>query len=149
MDAEGVKKLLREDREEWEALVAVLDAHPEGSLHDPESPEWTARDVYNHLARWIDHSAEALQAWLAGRTIAPLEGADDDEINARWRQEDSGLSFDEAREWAQRAFERRIQAIEAVAADRWDAELEFYARDDGADHYSEHRRGHRSYITVQ
>ncbi len=145
MDAEAVKELLREDREEWEALVAVLDAHPEGALHDPESPEWTARDVYSHLARWIDHSADALQAWLAGRTIAPLEGADDDETNAHIQREYSHLSLDEAREWAQRAFERRIQAIEAVAADRWDAEVEFYARDDGADHY----RGHRSYITVQ
>ena len=145
MDAEGVRKMIEEDRQEWAKLTAMLDAHPEGALHDPESLEWTARDVYNHLARWIDHSADALQAWLAGRTIAPLEGADDDETNAHIQREYSHLSLDEAREWAQRAFERRIQAIEAVAADRWDAELEFYARDDGADHY----RDHRSYITVQ
>ena len=146
MDAEGVRALLREDREEWEALVAVLEARPDGPLHDPESPEWTSRDVYNHLARWINHSADALEAWLAGRTIAPLEGADDDETNANIQQEYSHLSLDEAREWAQQAFERRIQAIEAVPADRWDDKItEATAQADGANHY----RNHRSYVTEQ
>ncbi len=44
MDAEAVAAMLREDRAQWEALTAVLDAHPEGSLHDASSP-WTSRDV--------------------------------------------------------------------------------------------------------
>ena len=145
MDAAAVQQTLQEDREEWAKLVAILDTHAEGPLHDPESPEWTARDVYTHLARWMEHSTDALEAWLAGRTIAPLEGADDDETNARIQREYSHLSLDEARERAQRTFERRIQAIEAVPADRWDDKItEATARADGAEHY----RGHMSYINV-
>jgi hypothetical protein len=51
MDATAIAAMLAEDRREWAALCAALDAHPEGPLHDPESPTWTARDVYAHLAR--------------------------------------------------------------------------------------------------
>ena len=145
MDAEAVQAMIRGDRKQWEALVAVLGAHPDGPLHDPEAPEWTARDVYTHLARWIEHSTEALEAWVAGRTIAPLEGADDDETNAGIQRQYSQLSLDEAQERAQRAFERRIQAIEAVPGDRWDDKVtEATARADGAEHYA----AHQTYITA-
>jgi hypothetical protein len=143
MDAEAVAAMIREDRAEWEALVAVLEAHPQGSLHDAGSPSWTSRDVYAHLARWIEHSTTRLEARLAGRTLPPLEGTGD-EINARWQLEDGGLSLDEARQRAQTAFERRLQAITAVSADQWDEELDAVACVDGAEHY----RGHRSYIVV-
>ncbi len=143
MDAEAIAVMLREDRTEWEALVAVLEAHPEESLHDAGSPSWTSRDVYAHLARWIERSTDALEARLAGRALPPLEGADD-EINARWQQEDSGLSLGEARERAQQAFELRLRAIQGVPTDRWDEMLEAIARADGAEHYA----GHRSYISL-
>lgn len=138
MDAEAVAAMLREDRAEWEALVVVLEAHPEGPLHDRESPDWNSRDVYAHLARWIEHSTAHLRAHLEGRPFPNLKGTDD-EINARWQREDSGLSLDEAREWARTAFERRIQAIQAVPPDRWDDALEKIARADGAQHYKDHR----------
>ena len=144
MDAEAVQAMLREDRAEWEALVAVLEAHPDGPLHDPSAPTWTARDVYAHLARWMEHSTAELKSWLASRTLLHTLDGTDDEINARWQQEDSALSLDEARERAQRAFDRRIEAIEAVPADRWDAVTEACARADGAQHY----RAHRSFIVV-
>lgn len=70
MDAEAVNKLVREDREEWEALVAVLEARPDGPLHDPESPEWTSRDVYTHLAAMMEGSTRQMEDKLAGRTIS-------------------------------------------------------------------------------
>ncbi len=143
MDTEAVAAMLREDRAEWEVLVAVLEAHPQNSLHHPSSPRWTSRDVYAHLARWIERSTDALEARLAGRALPPLEGTDD-EINARWQQEDSALSLGEARERAQQAFERRLRAIEGVPTDRWDEMLEAMARADGAEHYA----GHRSYLSV-
>jgi hypothetical protein len=135
--------MLREDRAEWDALLALLEAHPEGSLHASGSPSWTSRDIYAHLARWIEHSTATLEARLAGRTLPPLEGTDD-EINARWQQEDSGLTLGQARQRAQAAFERRLRAIQAVPADRWDGEIERIARADGSEHY----RGHRSYTVV-
>ncbi len=143
MDADPIAVMLREDRAEWEALTAVLDAHTERSLHDPSSPLWTSRDVYAHLARWIERSTSEIEARLEGRALPPREGTDD-EINARWQQEDSGLSLGEARERAQQAFERRLRAIEGVPTDRWGEMLQAIARADGAEHYA----GHRSYISV-
>jgi hypothetical protein len=143
METEAVQAMLRDDRAEWDALVAVLEVQPDGPLHDPNSPEWTSRDVYTHLACWMEHSTDILEAHLAGRALPALEGSDD-EINARWQAEHSHMSLDEARAWARRAFERRIRAIEAVPPDRCDAAVEAMARADGAGHY----RGHRSYISV-
>ncbi len=141
MDPETVQQMLREDRAEWDALCVVLDARPSGPLHDPESPEWTARDVYAHLARWINHSTDAFESWLTTRSLPKpgLEG-NDDEINARWQAEDADLTLDEARELAQQAFDRRIRAIESAPSDRWDAILDATGNADGARHYRNHRR---------
>lgn len=143
MDTKAVAAMLHEDTTEWDKLVAVLEAHPEESLHEPGSPPWTSRDVYAHLTRWMEHSTTALETRLAGRTAAPIKGAFD-EINARWQQEDSGLSLAEARERAQRAFEQRRRVIMSVVYNRWDKELERLARWDGAEHFAKHR----SYIVV-
>ncbi len=143
VDVNAMAATPREDRAEWEALLAVLDAHPEGALHDPSSPSWTSRDVYTHLAFWIEHSTAHLKAALAGGSVPDLEGTDD-EINARAQQQYSHLSLDAAREWAQRVFERRLQAIESVPAERWDHDLARIARADGAEHY----RRHRGYIVT-
>jgi len=145
MDLEALRAMLHEDRAEWQALVAALDAHPDGPLHDPESPTWTARDVYAHLARWINHSTDDLESWLASRTIPKTLEGDDDTINARWQAEDSHFTLEEARARAQQAFERRIRAIEAAPADRWDDPiLDAIAHADDATHY----RKHRSYIAI-
>ena len=131
--------MLRRDREEWNALVAALDAQPGGPVHDPESPAWEAKDVYNHFARWIDHSTDNLEAQLAGRPTTILEGSDN-EINARWQAQGAGLRFTQARKHAHAAFERRVAAIKAVPLDRWDNPLIAIAHADGYQHYSAHRR---------
>jgi len=143
MDIEAVAAIRREDIAEWEKLVAVLEAHPEESLHNPGSPPWTSRDVYTHLARWMEHSTASLEARLAGLTTPPIEG-DFNVINARWQREDSELSLAEAREKARLAFEWRESVIKSVPNERWDEELEKLARWDGGAHFAEHR----SYIVV-
>ncbi len=150
MDAEALAAMLREDRAEWEALCAMLDAHPEGPLHDPESPQWTARDVYAHLARMMDSTTMLMEVAIGARAAPPpgeyadVKGHDEDAVNARIQQKYAHLSLDEARAWAQREFEHRIAVIESVPPERWDAGLDGLARGDGGDHY----RNHRSYIAV-
>ena len=139
MDTEAVAAMLRRDLVEWEALVVVLEAHPERRLHGEDSPSWVSRDVYAHLARWMNRSTDELEARLAGRTLPALEGTDD-EINARWQQEDSGLSLREARRSAEEAFERRWRAIERVPPGSWEPVVEAMARADGSEHYANHRR---------
>src|SRR5688500_15898122 len=101
MDAAAVKEMLLEDRREWHSLVALLEANPYEPLHDPESPAWISRDVYTHLARWMEHSTDELEARLAGRTVQPLAGTDD-EINAGFQAAHRHMSHDEAHAWAQR-----------------------------------------------
>ena len=56
MDAKALAHMLSERRREWALLCEALDAHPEGALHDPASPEWTARDVFTHLAAMMEGS---------------------------------------------------------------------------------------------
>lgn len=139
MNAEAVAEMLAKDRAEWASLNAVLDAHPEGTVHAPDTPPWNARDVYAHLARWIIHSTAGLEAWLEKRVLPSPEGTDD-EVNARWQAEDAGLTFAEARERAHAAYERRIRVIGGIRPDRWDQGLWAWANGDGWEHYAGHRR---------
>ena len=67
MDEQLLAEMLSRDREEWARLVELLDSHPGGPVHDPESPDWEARHVYAHLARWLNHSMDDFEAVLARR----------------------------------------------------------------------------------
>jgi len=137
---DALADMLRRDREEWEALTALLDGHPGGPVHGPESPDWEARHVYSHFGRWITHSTDHLEATLAGRDRPETPEGDDDAINAAWRAEDDAISFDEARRRACEAFERRVAAIQSVPPERWDNPLIAIAHADGYTHIGGHRR---------
>lgn len=137
--------MLRDDQAAWEELVAVLESHPAEVLHAPGSSwQWTSRDVYAHMARWLTRSMDELEALLAGRGPLPRLQGTEDETNRRWQREDSGLSLEEARARARAAFQRRVHLIESVRPEAWTPALERIARYDGAEHY----RAHRGYIVV-
>jgi hypothetical protein len=145
MDAATIRAQTADDRNEWARLQAVLDAHPDGPLHDPDSPDWASRDVYTHLAhmmQWTAGETERVAAGEPGRT--PDASVSEDEWNARLRERYGQMSLEEARRWANEAFERRERAIESVPLERWDEELVEVASHDGADHF----RGHLSYLVV-
>ncbi len=141
MNDTEVAAMIREETVEWAELIKILEAHPEESLHDPTSPQWTSRDVYAHITRWWKYATDSIEALLNGQKLSSLEGTEE-EINARWQQEDSGVSLDEARRLAQSAFEQWLRTIESIPSGRWDEQLEELVRSDGA----EHLRMHRSYI---
>lgn len=67
MPPPDIEEMLARDRAEWAPLVAALDARPEEVLHDPESPAWTAKEVYAHLARWMEHSTADFEAYIEGK----------------------------------------------------------------------------------
>jgi hypothetical protein len=140
VDSTAVSEMLGRDHEEWAALVALLDARPSGPVHDPESPDWEARHVYAHFARWMSHSTGDLEAVLRGRERPSSPEGDDDTVNARWRAEDDAISFAEARQQAQGAFDRREAAIRSVPAEGWNPLLDEIARADGYGHIGGHRR---------
>jgi len=139
VDTDALAEMLQRDRAEWQQLVTLLDAQAETPVHGPGSPDWNARDVYTHFARWFGHSTDDFEATLAGRGRPQLEGTDD-EINARWQQEDATLSFDDARRLAQRAFDRRLEVLQSTPADRWNPLLDAIAHADGHAHMAAHRR---------
>ena len=132
--------MLRRDEDEWRALVSLLDSAGDAVVHEPPAPPWNARDVYAHLARWIGHSTGAFEAHRDGRDGPPNPPGTDDEINARWQQEDASLSFAEARERAHAAYQRRLSAIRSAADSAWDNTLRATAHADGYQHYESHRR---------
>lgn len=132
--------MLRRDHEEWTALVALLDARRSGPVHDPESPEWEARHVYAHFARWMGHSTDDFEAVVGGRARPRTPEGDDDSVNARWRAQDDSVGFEESRRRAQEAFERREETIRSVPEDRWNPLLDEIAHADGYGHIGGHRR---------
>ncbi|MEE8419727.1 MAG: DinB family protein [Dehalococcoidales bacterium] len=138
MNDTEVDVLIREEIAEWEALKKVLEAHPEESLHDPTSPEWTSRDVYAHIIRWWQYSIDSIEILLKGEQLSSLEGTEE-EINSRWQQEDRGMGLVEARTLAQSTFERWLRTIRSISTDQWDEQLEEMVQMDGAEHYREHR----------
>jgi hypothetical protein len=129
--------MLRMDRIGWDALTSLLDAHPDESLHGPASPRWTSRDVYAHLARWLDHSNTCIEAYCAGSELPSLE-ATPEEMNTRWQRKDSGMRLIEARNKATAAFERRLEIIASIPPGKWDEELDRIVSYDGAAHYAQH-----------
>ncbi len=137
---EDVQTMLQRDEDQWRALVAILDAADQATVHEPPAPPWNARDVYAHLARWITHSTDAFEAHHAGRGPPPDQPGTDDEINARWQAEDASLSLAQARDRAHAAYERRLSAIRSAADDAWDNVLRATAHADGYRHYEAHRR---------
>ena len=143
MTLKDVDTLLREDREAWAEICAVLDAHPDVNLHDANSKPWNSRDAYAHLARWMEYSAEALKALIAGDKAPSLEDVSE-ELNVKWQAEDISLSLKESRKRAMHAFEERKRVIEAIPSAMWGGDIEKYARFDGAHHF----RDHISYITL-
>lgn len=145
MDAAIIHAQAEDDRAEWARLVAILDAHPDGSLHDPESPDWTSRDVYTHLAQMMQWTAKEIERLAAGEPKRTYDtSVSEDDWNAQLRERYRHMSLEEARKWANEAFARRERAIESVPLDRWDDELVEVASHDGADHF----RGHLSYLVV-
>jgi hypothetical protein len=142
MTPPDIVQMLDRDRGAWEALVSALDARPHEVLHDPESPAWTAKEVYAHLARWMEHSTDDFEAHIEGKR-APRDEGTDDEINERWAVEDRALTFDEARRRAHEAYERRLRTIQALPDEQWDHVFRAIARSDGHEHYA----AHSSYLT--
>lgn len=85
----------------WSELCAVLDsADPETPLHDPNSPEWTSRDVYTHFLRMHAGSARAIRHELETGKRYQWSGLDENELNERHVAEDRSITLEEARRLA-------------------------------------------------
>ena len=121
----------------WNAIEAALDAHP-GSRFHLEGDPWDARDVWAHLARWLDRAVDVCEARLEGRIPERID--DFDVQNAAWQREDSVLSLDEAKSRAMEARRRLLEFVDATPTERWDAPMSGSIASNSAYHYLEHLR---------
>ena len=137
MNPEAIKTMLTVDLMVWNELTCLLEKHPEGNLHAKGSPPWTARDVYAHLTRWLNHNNACIEAVCAGREQPQLAAAPE-AMNDIWQKEDSRISLAKARTKAGVALASRIAVIEAVPPEKWNAEMYRLVTIDGASHYAAH-----------
>ncbi len=143
MTLKAVETMLREGREAWAELCAVLDAHPEVNLHDAGSKPFNSRDTYAHVARWLEYYAAKINAFVEGKPI-PVAGKSTEEVNTHWQAEDASLSLEAARRWAENAYEIHERTLRDVPVSMWNNELKKVASIEAASHFREHL----SYITL-
>ncbi len=136
--AEAVSRLSR-DRTSWSELVAALDARPGVPLHDPESPEWTSKEIFGHFAHWTEWGITAFEAMRDGQP-RPEANETFEEANARWAAEDGAHDLETLRARALRAQGRRAQLIRSTPAEQWTEEMVAAIDEDGYDHIAEHHR---------
>lgn len=144
MRIEGDRELLlAEGDAAWTQLCTVLDAaDPNLALHDPDSPEWTSRDVYTHFLRMHSGSACAIRYELETGEPYRWSGLDEDELNEQSVAEDRTISLDDARRLA---IEARAD-YRALVASLDDDAFERIGRRHGDDLLGGHYRGHLEYI---
>lgn len=136
-------ELMTEGDAAWTALCALLDtAEPNVPLHDPDSPEWTSRDVYTHFWRMHSGSARAIRFELEHEEPYQWSGLDENELNERNVAEDRALSLEQAR---RQAIEARADYRSLVASLSTEA-FETIGRRHGDDLLGGHYRGHLEYI---
>jgi hypothetical protein len=146
MPVEGDREeLMRAGDAAWAELCAVLDAaDPDQPLHDPDSPEWTSRDVYTHFWRMHAGSARAIRFEVETGERYRWSDLDEDELNERNVAEDRSMSLDEAR---RRAIDARAD-YRAVMASLTEEQFESIGRRHGDDLLGGHYRGHLRYIAA-
>lgn len=143
VDAAGVEApaaalaRLERDQTAWASLVAALDARPGVALHDPESPQWTSREIFGHFAHWTEWGIGSFEAQRDGG--APPEATETfEEVNTRWAAEDSGSDVEDLRARAMRTFGQRAHLIVSTPAERWTEGMLAAISEDGYDHIVEH-----------
>jgi 2-(1,2-epoxy-1,2-dihydrophenyl)acetyl-CoA isomerase len=93
--------LMAEGDATWAERCVILDvAEPGVPVHDPDSPEWTSRDVYTRFIRMHAVSARAIRFELETGEHYQWSGLDENELNERNVAEDRAIDVDEARRQA-------------------------------------------------
>ncbi len=137
------EQLMREGDESWAELCAALDgAEPGVPLHDPDSPQWTSRDVYTHFMRMHSGSARAIHWEIEHGERYVFSDLDEDELNERNVAEDRSIDLDQARRRAQESRD----GYRALIASLTEEQFEAIGRRHGDDLLGGHYRGHLTYI---
>lgn len=137
------EQLMREGDESWAELCAALDAAEPGvPLHDPDSPQWTSRDVYTHFVRMHSGSARAIRWEIEHGERYVFSVLDEDELNERNVAQDRSIDLDESSRLARESRD----AYRALVTRLTEEQFEAIGRRHGDDLLGGHYRGHLTYI---
>src|SRR3990172_1882069 len=69
--------LLAREQETWDELAATWRGMPESALVRPGAcgPEWSVKDVMNHVAAWMEAALRVIPELLQGRKATAGHGA--------------------------------------------------------------------------
>ena len=134
-------ELLAREQEVWAELAAAWRGLPDSALTAPGAcgPEWSVKDVLNHIAAWQEAGLRVIPQLLKGRP-ATL-GASVDKFNAAQRATDRDKSLVYTRRRLSRSRRKLLAVVERLPARRlldvddrvgWWIKFTTYA------HYGEH-----------
>ncbi|HSW58850.1 MAG TPA: hypothetical protein VLH15_10625 [Dehalococcoidales bacterium] len=133
-----ITNLIMEEQRQWQLLVAALDAHSGREHRHTSGQLCSSKDVYAHLAAWLEFANQKLLNYIRGYGIMNQETSVD-ESTSIWRNRDSQISLTAARQKAHQIFAERIKILRSIPPEKWDFKLEKLVACDGAEHYSSHR----------
>jgi hypothetical protein len=107
-------ELLAREQADWDELAAAWRELPEAALIQPGAcgPEWSVKDVMNHVAAWQEAALRILPELLAGRR-ATL-GAGTNRFNAEQQAADRGRSLAATRRRLARSRRALLGLIEEI-----------------------------------
>lgn len=122
----------------WREFQGAIGGMSEAELTAPgRVGVWSIKDLLAHIGRWYDAAVVVIDNRIAGRPRG--ETYDDfDAWNARWAEEDRGLTPAEARSGCEAAHDRLRALVADLPADRWDKVVRGWVEGSGYGHLEEH-----------
>ena len=101
------------EKEVWGELAATWRGLPEEALTRPGAcgPEWSVKDVMNHIAAWLQVTSRMIPEWREGRKATLGHGTD--KFNAVQHEQDKSRSLAASKRRLDRA---RREALALIAA---------------------------------
>ena len=95
-----------------ERLRAALASLPDAAMHDRVDDAWTRKDVVAHIGAWERRVIDLLERLRRGEI--PADGAETDEINARFHAADCDRPLGDVRDAEEAAWRRLLAAVEGA-----------------------------------
>ncbi len=124
----------------WPRWTAFLEGNgSRGRAEVRGADGWTLAEAVAHVARWQEWSVACASTLAGGAT---LEVIDVDGQNARWAEDDCGITFIEARARGDRAHAAFRERVASVPGEQWSLALGRLVVANTSEHYEEHMGWH-------
>ena len=102
------------EKEMWEGLVSTWRGLPDEALTQPGAcgPEWSVKDVMNHITAWLEITSYLIREWQAGRKLTIGHGTE--KLNALHHAEDKDRSLSASKRRLSRARRETLGLIASL-----------------------------------